>query len=192
MSTEDEKLQKVRIATKMKKEMLLKAMIANVGNITASARQCGVSAKFFYDSYKADENFRAAIDEIDRVRFDFADSKLWELINGVKVEKTGKDGESRVYRKPPCKDSIFFVLSRSKTGRALGYGNKIEVDNKVSFAHLTDEELEKEIEKNIKALEANKDETLDEISKSALSAFGEDVTEYELDLTDEKGVEDEE
>ena len=55
-------------------------MEQSLGVVTQACKIVGVSRTTFYDYYKSDEDFKEAIDELQNVALDFAESQLHKQI----------------------------------------------------------------------------------------------------------------
>lgn len=106
--------------TAMLKEAMVAALEANMNNVTLACKKIGINRWTHYEWVKIDEAYSKAVLEVREMQIDFTESKLFELINGVKVE--GVDGN--VYRRPPCKTSVYFFLNNQAKHR--GYRHVIE------------------------------------------------------------------
>ena len=67
---------------KRRKALLLKALDETVGNVTAACKLAGIGRNAFYDYYKADPDFRHAVDSFEEVKLDFAEMHLFKQIKG--------------------------------------------------------------------------------------------------------------
>lgn len=63
-----------------KKEPLLKALEKTLGVVTSACKSVGIGRATFYRWLKDDNEFKEAVDEIQSVALDFAESKLFEQI----------------------------------------------------------------------------------------------------------------
>jgi len=107
-------------AKQLKKSQLIDAMTATMGNVSDACDQVGISRKTYYDYLKTDPEFKEAIDAVDAKTCDWVESKMRELISGVKTLTAG--GE--VYQHPPCKTSIIFFAKTKMKDR--GYVERTE------------------------------------------------------------------
>lgn len=107
---------------KLNKAALLKALRLSLGNITRACEEVGVERQTFYDYCKNDEVFNKAVEDMGEVMLDFAESKLFTLMNGVQVQ--GKKG---LYNKPPDVAATIFYLKTK--GKKRGYIERVEVDD---------------------------------------------------------------
>ena len=107
--------------TKHIKRGLIEAMEQSLGVVTTACKKVGISRKTYYDYYNNDSEFKNAIDDIQNVALDFAESQLHKQISEgnttatifylktkgkqrgyiERQEVTGKDG-----------DAIKFVLPK--------------------------------------------------------------------------------
>jgi hypothetical protein len=118
---------KVVFNKKKKKEALLKALEKTLGVVTSACKLANVSRVCFYDYYAQDEKFKKAVDELQNVALDFAESKLHK-----KIEE-GSD------------TAIIFYLKTK--GKNRGYIERIEhVNKEVETFEKTEEEIIQELE----------------------------------------------
>ena len=68
----------------LKKETLLKALENSLGIVSTACNRSGISRSSFYKWYKEDEEFRKKVDEIDNLKLDFVESKLFKNIENEK------------------------------------------------------------------------------------------------------------
>jgi len=66
--------------TKSQKEAMIEAMEKNLGIVTDSCRQIGISRDTHYRWLKEDKAYKKAIKEIENVALDFAESALHQQI----------------------------------------------------------------------------------------------------------------
>lgn len=62
------------------KKQLIEAMEQSLGVVTQACKMVGVSRVTYYDYYNNDEEFKKAIDELQNVALDFAESQLHKQI----------------------------------------------------------------------------------------------------------------
>ena len=68
----------------LKKETLLAALENSLGIVSTACNRSGISRSSFYKWYKEDEEFRKKVDEIDNLKLDFVESKLFKNIENEK------------------------------------------------------------------------------------------------------------
>ena len=68
----------------LKKETLLKALENSLGIVSTACNRSGISRSSFYKWYKEDEDFRKKVDEIDNLKLNFVESKLFKNIENEK------------------------------------------------------------------------------------------------------------
>ena len=68
----------------LKKETLLKALESSLGIVSTACSRSGISRSSFYKWYKEDKEFRKKVDEIDNLKLDFVESKLFKNIENEK------------------------------------------------------------------------------------------------------------
>jgi hypothetical protein len=107
------------------KKAMLAAMRKNMCIVTVSCEAAGVGRRTYYTWLEEDAEFAAAVKELEEFPLDFAEGKLFELMNGVKV----LDPESgQVYKRAPCKTSLIFYLKTK--GKNRGYIERSELTGK--------------------------------------------------------------
>lgn len=89
---------------------LLQSLEKSLGVVTTACHSIGCSRDFFYDNYKKHEWFRKAVDDIENIALDFAESQLHKQIKEGEVSAT-----------------IFFLKCK---GKKRGYIDKTEIDVK--------------------------------------------------------------
>ena len=68
----------------LKKDTLLQALENSLGIVSTACNRTGISRSSYYKWYKEDEDFRQKVDEIDNVKLDFVESKLFKNIENEK------------------------------------------------------------------------------------------------------------
>lgn len=92
------------------KKDLLVTLEKSLGVVTEACRKAGIDRACFYRYYNADAEFKAAVDELDNVALDFAESQLHKQIeSGVPAS------------------TIFYLKTR---GKERGYIERSEVTGK--------------------------------------------------------------
>lgn len=89
------------------KKALLEALEKSLGVVTTACKIVGVARVTFYDYYNHDPKFRAAVDDLENVALDFAESQLHKQI---------KDGVPS--------STIFYLKTK---GKNRGYIERSEV-----------------------------------------------------------------
>lgn len=67
-------------STQLKKKAMIQAMEQSLGVVTQAAQKAGVGRKTYYEWLQDDPEFKKAIDDIENVVIDFAESKLYSQI----------------------------------------------------------------------------------------------------------------
>jgi hypothetical protein len=97
---------------------MIEALRKCKGIVSHAIELVGLHRSTHYDWLKNDPEYKAEVDAIDDFAIDFVESKLFELISGVKCSKVSGD-EVVVYETPPCKTSCIFYLKTK--GKKRGY-----------------------------------------------------------------------
>lgn len=87
---------------------MIEALKQSLGIVTAAAEVVGIERSTHYDWLKVDEDYKAAVDSIQDITLDFAESQLHKQI---------KDGE--------VTSTIFYLKTK---GKKRGYIERIEND----------------------------------------------------------------
>lgn len=90
-----------------KKKAVIEAMEKSLGVVTTACKMADIGRTMFYTWYNEDPEFRKAIDDIDNVALDFAESKLHQLI---------KEGNPTA--------TIFYLKTK---GKSRGYVERTEI-----------------------------------------------------------------
>jgi len=109
------------------KSKLLQALEQTMGIVTDACNISGVSRSSYYDYYRSDEVFRKQVEELSNVALDFAESKLFQKMKGVEVQKKNNKGEEIIYSIPPSDSALIFYLKTKGKGR--GYIERYESEN---------------------------------------------------------------
>lgn len=128
--TKKEKQKKETAATKLRKKHLLEAMEKTAGVVQAACAMAKVSRETYYKYLREDEEFRKVVERLKDVGLDHAEYELFKLIKKGNVA------------------AIIFYLKTQ--GKKRGYVERQEVtgkDGRNLYADMSEEEIEKEIEK---------------------------------------------
>ena len=90
------------------KKALLEALEKSLGVVTTACKKAGIGRTTFYEYYKTDPDFKTAVDELQDVALDFAESQLHKQIG---------DGNSTA--------TIFFLKTK---GKHRGYIERQEIE----------------------------------------------------------------
>jgi hypothetical protein len=102
------------------KKALLIALADALGNVTTACKVSGVSRSNYYswvrpEGKSYDPIFAGAVNDITEATIDHVEDKLHELIDGVEIYRTNKDGTKRIYGQAPDTGAIcFFLKCRAK------------------------------------------------------------------------------
>ena len=111
--------------TEQHKKAILEALEQTLGVVTSACRKVGVGRTTFYGWLNDDEEFAKAVQDIENVALDFAESQLHQQI------KSGNPSST-----------IFYLKTK---GKKRGYIERMETENtnkNLDLSNLTDEELE--------------------------------------------------
>ena len=68
----------------LKKETLLEALENGLGIVSTACNRTGISRSSFYKWYHEDQEFRKKVDDIDNVKLDYVETKLFKNIENEK------------------------------------------------------------------------------------------------------------
>lgn len=111
--------------TDIQKSRMIEAMEKSLGIVTTACKTVGINRSTHYDWMEKDPKYKKAIESIQEVVLDFAESQLHKQV---------KDGNAT--------STIFFLKTK---GKRRGYVERTESIShvKVSTTQLTDEDIEK-------------------------------------------------
>ena len=74
--------------TNILKKQIIKALEQSLGVVTVACKNVGIARVTFYEWYKKDEEFKTAVDSIEDIALDFAESQLHKQIKDGNVTAT--------------------------------------------------------------------------------------------------------
>jgi len=74
--------------TDILKKQIIKALEQSLGVVTVACKNVGIARQTFYEWYKNDEDFKKAVDSIEDIALDFAESQLHKQIKDGNVTAT--------------------------------------------------------------------------------------------------------
>ena len=108
------------------KAAMILALEKSMGIVTNACSAVGINRTTHYEWYNTDEDYKNKVDSITDIAIDFAETKLHQKINGVKVAGTGTSILNPiVYDLPPSDTAIIFFLKCK--GKKRGYIERSEV-----------------------------------------------------------------
>ena len=90
-----------------KKKAMIEALTKSLGIVTTACEKVGIARNTHYGWLKDDETYKQAVDDIDNIVIDFAESKLYELVKNAEPS------------------AVYFLLKTK--GRKRGYSERVEV-----------------------------------------------------------------
>lgn len=115
------------------KKAFIKQLRKSLGVISDACRLSRTSRRTVYNWIESDKKFKKYVDECQDIAIDFVESKLFELIRGIKVQKT-VGGKPSVYTLPPDNASVIFFMKTKARHR--GYSEKLDVDMNSRSEHV--------------------------------------------------------
>jgi hypothetical protein len=99
--------------TEQHKKAVLEALEKSLGVVTTACKMAGVGRTQYYTWLKEDEDFKNAVEDIDNITLDFAESQLHKQI---------KDGSTAA--------TIFYLKTK---GSKRGYIERQDINQKTTF-----------------------------------------------------------
>jgi len=107
------------------KKALLEALESSLGVVTSACKKVGVGRTTFYNYVNADEEFAKAVQDIENVALDFAESQLHQQIKSGNPTST-----------------IFYLKTKGKKRGYIERMENVNTNKNLDLSDLTDEELE--------------------------------------------------
>lgn len=108
--------------TDSNKKKMLEALGRSLGIVSTACAAVGISRQTHYEWMSEDEEYKKAVADIDEKVIDFAESKLHQLVDGVKIAVPDPKNPNKtimVYKEPPNATAVLFMLKTK--GRKRGY-----------------------------------------------------------------------
>jgi len=128
---EEDKGQNVTI----KKDAMLQALTASLGNVTEAAEKIGMNRKTHYEWLKDDPEYSAAVASLKNVALDFAESQLKKLMEGAERQALTHDGEVVTIKDAPNTSAVIFYLKTQ--GKQRGYIERQELSTEIKSINIT-------------------------------------------------------
>jgi hypothetical protein len=100
--------------TKKTKELMLKALKKTKGIVSVAAESVNIARTTHYLWMDNDPEYKEAVKAIDESAIDFAESKLFELIDGARKEVVTQDGIQVIKDTPNPTATIFYLKTKAK------------------------------------------------------------------------------
>ncbi len=95
-----------------KKKAMIEALTVSLGIVTTACQKVNIARKTHYEWYNNDPEYKAAVDDVQNVAIDFAESKLFQNV---------KDGKET---------SIIYYLNNKGNSRGYSKTNFIDITSK--------------------------------------------------------------
>lgn len=105
---------------------MLEALKKTFGRVSMAAEMVGINRCTHYKWLEQDAEYKEAFEEINEAAIDFVESKLFEKITGVSVQRETMAGPE-IYEQPPSDTAIIFYLKTK--GKKRGYVEKQEIEH---------------------------------------------------------------
>jgi len=114
--------------TAQHKKAILEALEQTLGVVTSACRKVGVGRTTFYGWLNDDEEFAKAVQDIENVALDFAESQLHQQIKSGNPTST-----------------IFYLKTKGKKRGYIERMENVNTNKNLDLSDLTDEELEERL-----------------------------------------------
>lgn len=119
----------------IKKDAMLQALTASLGNVTEAAEKIGIRRETHYAWLKDDEEYSAAVASLKNVALDFAESQLKKLMEGAERQALTHDGEVVTIKDAPNTSAVIFYLKTQ--GKQRGYIERQELSTEIKSINIT-------------------------------------------------------
>ena len=111
--------------TESKKQAMIVALHKSLGIVTKACEVVGIAPSTHYGWLKDDEEYSFAVQEVHDKAIDFAESKLFELIEGAEKEVVTASGKVVTIKESPNTSATIFYLKTK--GKKRGYVERQEI-----------------------------------------------------------------
>jgi hypothetical protein len=127
------------------KKRMIEALRKSLGVVKTACEVVDISRQTHYRWLEEDPEYKQCVDDIGEEAIDFAESKLFEKIEGITVSNgTDDEGKPKVYTVPPSDTAIIFYLKTK--GKKRGYVERTE------FAGVPDQPLSTKTDDELKLM----------------------------------------
>lgn len=111
--------------TESKKQAMVLALHKTLGIVTKASEIVGIAPSTHYGWLKEDEEYAFAVQEVHDKAIDFAESKLFELMEGATKEVVTHNGRIVTIKEAPNTSATIFYLKTK--GKKRGYVERQEI-----------------------------------------------------------------
>lgn len=141
-----------RISTKtdIRKKAFLKALEKSLGVVSDACKTIDIHRSTYYEWIAKDPEFRNEVEAIGELALDFAESKLFEMINGYEHVIVSKEGIPTKVKDAPNMSGIIFYLKTKGKKRGYVERSEVELSDKTApdLSQLTTEEIKELLNQN--------------------------------------------
>ena len=119
----------------LKKDAMLQALTASLGNVTEACEKLGISRTIHYEWLQADLEYNAAVASLKNVALDFAESQLKKLMEGAERQALTHDGDVVTIKDAPNTSAVIFYLKTQ--GKQRGYIERQELSTEIKSINIT-------------------------------------------------------
>ncbi len=123
------------------KRAMVEALKSTYGRVARACEIAGIARSTHYLWMSNDEEYKAAVEGVNEAAIDHVESKLFEKIDGVQIQRGVTDeGEPIIYDVPPSDTAIIFYLKCKAKSRGYGESLDINLPQKISIGYTKDED----------------------------------------------------
>jgi len=111
--------------TESKKQSMILALHKSLGIVTKASETIGIAPSTHYGWLKDDEEYAFAVQEVQEKAIDFAESKLFDLMEGATKEVVTQNGKVVTIKEAPNTSATIFYLKTK--GKKRGYIERQEI-----------------------------------------------------------------
>ena len=106
------------------KRAMIAALKKSLGRVTDACEKVDIARTTHYLWMSNDPEYKQAVDDVNERAIDFAESKLFELMDGARKEVVTQDGIQVVKDTPNPTATIFYLKTK---GKSRGYVERQEI-----------------------------------------------------------------
>ena len=96
------------------KRAMIAALKKSLGRVTDACEKVDIARTTHYLWMSNDPEYKQAVDDVNERAIDFAESKLFELMDGARKEVVTQDGIQVVKDTPNATATIFYLKTKAK------------------------------------------------------------------------------
>lgn len=110
----------------LKQRLMIEALKSTMGIVSKACEKVDISRQTHYDWLNANETYKSLVEAVNEMSIDFAETQLFNLMQGAKKQVVTNVGRIVEIRDAPNPTSIIFYLKTKAKHR--GYIEKVETE----------------------------------------------------------------